>query len=174
MSLNTNSFIVTNVLNESNLNEINGSNIGDILINLNNNNNNNLFFQSGITNIQTGLCISSTNNIGIGTIDIKEKIDISGGIITDNYKLQSQTQPIIDISCNIKTPGYINISKGLTVNNNKFIVDISGNTKISGNVDISSNLNLNNVFSINSNANITTTGKLDISGNLNINNNFCI
>ena len=174
MSLNTNSFIVTNVLNESNLNEINGSSIGDILINLNNNNNNNLFFQSGITNNQTGLCISSTNNIGIGTTDIKEKIDISGGIITENYKLPSLTQPIIDINSNIKTPGYINISKGLTINDNKLIVDISGNTKISGNVDISSNLNLNNVFSINSNANITTTGKLDISGSLNINNNFSI
>ena len=159
MSLNTNSFIVTNVLEENNLNEINGSSIGDILINLNNNNNNNLFFQSGITNNQTGLCISSTNNIGIGTTDIKEKIDISGGIITENYKLSSLTQPIIDISSNIKTPGYINISKGLTINDNKLIVDISGNTKISGNVDISSNLNLNNVFSINSNANITTTGK---------------
>ena len=174
MSLNTNSFIVTNVLEENNLNEINGSSIGDILINLNNNNNNNLFFQSGITNNQTGLCISSTNNIGIGTTDIKEKIDISGGIITENYKLSSLTQPIIDISSNIKTPGYINISKGLTINDNKLIVDISGNTKISGNVDISSNLNLNNVFSINSNANITTTGKLDISGSLNINNNFSI
>ena len=174
MSLNTNSFIVTNVLNESNLNEINSSSIGDILINLNNNNNNKLFFQSGITNNQTGLCISSTNNIGIGTTDIKEKIDISGGIITDTYKLSSLTQPIIDISSNIKTPGYINISKGLTINDNKFIVDTSGNTKISGNVDISNNLNLNNVFSINSNANITTTGKLDISGSLNINNNFSI
>ena len=174
MSLNTNSFIVTNVLEENNLNEINGSSIGDILINLNNNNNNNLFFQSGITNNQTGLCISSTNNIGIGTTDIKEKIDISGGIITENYKLSSLTHPIIDISSNIKTPGYINISKGLTINDNKLIVDISGNTKISGNVDISSNLNLNNVFSINSNANITTTGKLDISGSLNINNNFSI
>ena len=46
MSLNTNSFIVTNVLEENNLNEINGSNIGDIVINLKNNNNNKLFFQS--------------------------------------------------------------------------------------------------------------------------------
>lgn len=174
MSLNTNSFIVTNVLEENNLNEINGSNIGDIVINLNNNNNNKLFFQSGITNNQPGLCISSTNNIGFGTTDIKEKIDISGGIITNNYKLQSVIQPIIDISSNIKAPGNINISKGLAINDNKFIVDTSGNTKISGNVDISNNLNLNNVFSINSNANITTTGKLDISGSLNINNNFSI
>jgi hypothetical protein len=174
MSLNTNSFIVTNVLEENNLNEINGSNIGDIVINLKNNNNNKLFFQSGVTNNQSGLCISSTNNIGFGTTDIKEKIDISGGIITNNYKLQSVIQPIIDISNNIKAPGNINISKGLAINDNKFIVDTSGNTKISGNVDISSNLNLNNVFSINSNANITTTGKLDISGSLNINNNFSI
>jgi alpha-tubulin suppressor-like RCC1 family protein len=178
MSLNTNSLIEANVLNENNLNEINGSVVGDILIkmnNNNNNNNNNLFFQSGISiNRDTGLCISSSNNVGFGTTNVKEKIDVSGGIMTDNYKLPSVTIPIIDISSNIKTSGYMNISKGLSINNNKFIVDISGNTKMLGNLDVSSNLNLNNVFGISSNGNFTTTGKLDISGSLNINNNFTV
>jgi hypothetical protein len=174
MSLNT--YIETNVLNESNLSELHGSGVGDILIKMNNNNNNNnLFFQSGTTNnIDNGLCISSTNNIGFGTTDIKEKIDISGAIITDNYKLPSKSIPIIDISSNIKTSGYMNISKGLSINDNKFIVDISGNTKMFGNLDISNNLNLNNVFGISSNGNFTTKGKLDISGNLNVNNNFTV
>lgn len=175
MSLNTNSLIEANVLNENNLNEINGSVVGDILIKMNNNNNNNLFFQSGISiNRDTGLCISSSNNVGFGTTNVKEKIDVSGGIMTDNYKLPSVTIPIIDISSNIKTSGYMNISKGLSINNNKFIVDVSGNTKMLGNLDVSSNLNLNNVFGISSNGNFTTTGKLDISGSLNINNNFTV
>jgi alpha-tubulin suppressor-like RCC1 family protein len=176
MSLNTYSFIETNVLNQSNLNELNGSDVGDILIKMNNNNNNNnLFFQSGTnSNTDTGFCISSSNNIGFGTTNVKEKIDISGSIITDNYKLQSKTTPIIDINSNIKTTGYINISKGLSINDNKFIVDSSGNTKMLGNLDISNNLNLNNVFGISSNGNFTTKGKLDISGYLNINNNFTV
>lgn len=176
MSLNTNSLIEADVLNETNLNEINGSVVGDILIKMyNNNNNNNLFFQSGTSNnIDTGLCISSSNNIGFGTTNVKEKIDVSGGIMTDNYKLPSVTIPIIDISSNIKTSGYMNISKGLSINNNKFSVDVSGNTKMFGNIDISNNLNLNNVFGISSNGNFTTTGKLDISGSLNINNNFTV
>jgi len=160
MSLNTNSFIEANVLNVSNLNEINGSATGDILLKMNNSNNNNkLFFQSGISNEKdTGLCITSSNNIGFGTTDIKEKIDVSGAILTDNYKLPSFTIPIIDISSNIKTSGYMNISKGLSINNNKFVVDVSGNTNIFGNLDISSNLNLNNVFGISSNGNFTTKG----------------
>jgi hypothetical protein len=176
MSLNTNSFIEANVLNVSNLNEINGSAVGDILIKMNNSNiNNKLFFQSGISNERdTGLCISSSNNIGFGTTNVKEKIDVSGAILTDNYKLPSITIPIIDISSNIKTPGYMNISKGLSINNNKFIVDVSGNTKIFGNLDISNNLNLNNIFGISSNGNFTTRGKLDTSGSLNINNNFTV
>jgi cytoskeletal protein CcmA (bactofilin family) len=176
MSLNTNSLIEANVLNETNLNEINGSVVGDIVIKMyNNNNNNNLFFQSGTSsNRDTGLCISSSNNVGFGTTDVKEKIDVSGGIMTDNYKLPSVTIPIIDISSNIKTSGYMNISKGLSINNNKFSVDVSGNTKMLGNIDVSSNLNLNNVFGISSNGNFTTTGKLDISGSLNINNNFTV
>jgi len=176
MSLNTNSFIEANVLNVSNLNEINGSATGDILLKMNNSNNNNkLFFQSGISNEKdTGLCITSSNNIGFGTTDIKEKIDVSGAILTDNYKLPSFTIPIIDISSNIKTSGYMNISKGLSINTNKFVVDVSGNTNIFGNLDISSNLNLNNVFGISSNGNFTTKGKLDTYGSLNINNNFTV
>jgi alpha-tubulin suppressor-like RCC1 family protein len=176
MSLNTSSFIEANVLNVSNLNEINGSATGDILLKMNNSNNNNkLFFQSGISNVRdTGLCITSSNNIGFGTTDIKEKIDVSGAILTDNYKLPSFTIPIIDVSSNIKTSGYMNISKGLSINNNKFIVDVSGNTNIFGNLDISSNLNLNNVFGISSNGNFTTKGKLDTYGSLNINNNFTV
>jgi alpha-tubulin suppressor-like RCC1 family protein len=172
----TNSFIEANVLTASNLNEINGSVVGDILLKMNKNNENNkLFFQSGISNERdTGLCISLSNNIGLGTTNVKEKIDVSGAIITDNYKLPSITTPIIDINSNIKTPGYMNISKGLSINDNKFIVDISGNTKIFGNLDISSNLNLNNVFGISSNGNFTTKGKLDTYGSLNINNNFTV
>ena len=176
MSLNTNSFIEANVLNASNLNEINGSASGDVLIKMNNSNiNNKLFFQSGISNERdTGLCISSSNNIGFGTSDVKEKIDVSGAIVTDNYKLPSFTIPIIDVSSNIKTSGYMNISKGLSINDNKFAVDVSGNTKIFGNLDILSNLNLNNVFGISSNGNFTTKGKLDTYGTLNINNNFTV
>ena len=176
MSINTNSFIEANVLTSSNLNEINGSAVGDILLKINKSNDNNkLFFQSGLSNEKdTGLCISLSNNIGLGTTNVKEKIDVSGAIITDNYKLPSITTPIIDINSNIKTPGYMNISKGLSINDNKFIVDISGNTKIFGNLDISSNLNLNNVFGISSNGNFTTKGKLDTFGTLNINNNFTV
>ena len=176
MSMNTNSFIEANVLTSSNLNEINGSAVGDILLKINKSNDNNkLFFQSGLSNEKdTGLCISLSNNIGLGTTNVKEKIDVSGSIITDNYKLPSIATPIIDINSNIKTPGYMNISKGLSINDNKFIVDVSGNTKIFGNLDISSNLNLNNVFGISSNGNFTTKGKLDTFGTLNINNNFTV
>ena len=74
----TNSFIEANVLTASNLNEINGSVAGDILLKMNKNNENNkLFFQSGISNERdTGLCISLSNNIGLGTTNVKEKIDI--------------------------------------------------------------------------------------------------
>jgi hypothetical protein len=90
---------------------------------LNNYINNKLFFLSGISiERDTGLCITSSNNIGFGTTDIKEKIDVSGAILTDNYKLPSFTIPIIDVSSNIKTSGYMNISKGLSINNNKFIL----------------------------------------------------
>jgi len=176
MSINTKSFIEADILDTFNLNEINGSAVGDILLKMNiSNENNKLFFQSGISNERdTGLCISLSNNIGFGTTDIKEKVDVSGAIITDNYKLPSITIPIIDINSDIKTPGYMNISKGLSINDNKFIVDVSGNTKIFGNLDISSNLNLNNVFGISSNGNFTTKGKLDTYGSLNINNNFTV
>jgi cytoskeletal protein CcmA (bactofilin family) len=171
MSLNT--FVEATVLTNNNLNEVSGSQVGDILIKMQNNYyNKKLFFQSGINASEPGFCISSTNNVGFGSTDIKEKVDISGSILSDNYKIQTSSIPIIDINGNIKTPGNINITKGLSINNNKFIVDISGNTKILGSIDISNNLNLNNVLNIDFNGNLTTKGKLDISGNLNINNNF--
>ncbi len=157
------------IITDNTINKSNGATKGDGFIIMNNNTN--LFLQSG--NGNTAFCITPLNKIGFGTTQPNEQVDINGSIVSDVYKIQNISNPLIDISGNINTSGVININNSLNVNNN-LIVDNSGNTTINGTLDISKNLTINtNKFTVDyTTGNVKSNGRCDISGNFNINNNF--
>jgi hypothetical protein len=161
------------ILNTSDLNKIKGSSVGDGFFLVNDNKR--LFLQSGDTT--PGLCIDAHNNIGIGKAQPSHKLDINGSIVANSYKLQNELLTIIDTNGNINSNGRLDISKNLTINTNKFIINSStGNASVSGKLDISNNIKVNNdKLVINSTTgDITSNGNLDISGNLNLLNKFSI
>jgi hypothetical protein len=161
------------ILRTSNLDRIKGGSIGDgyFLVN----DNKRLFLQSGDT--IPGITIDSNNNIGIGKAQPSYKLDINGSVIANSYKLQNDLITVIDISGNINSNGRLDISKNLTINTNKFIINSStGNTSVGGACDISDNINVNNnKLVINSvTGDMTLNGTIDISGNLNLLNKFSV
>jgi cytoskeletal protein CcmA (bactofilin family) len=160
------------ILDTSNLNIIKGSTIGDGFFLANDNKR--LFLQSDDT--IPGITIDSNNNIGIGKVQPSYKLDISGSVVAKSYKIQNDLLTIIDTSGNINSNGRLDISKNLTINTNKFIINSStGDTSVSGAFDISNNINVNNKLAINSaTGDISSNGNVDISGNLNLLNKFSV
>lgn len=145
-----------------------GSNINDGVIKMNNNGK--LFIQNGDTG-PYAFCIDSNNNVGVGTTQPQQKLDISGTIVSNSYKIKDLST-IIDSSGNINANGTVTLQGDLQVNNFKTF-GISGNTLINGNLDVSKNLNINNSnFNVDYlTGNIQTKGNIDLSGNFSINTN---
>jgi cytoskeletal protein CcmA (bactofilin family) len=161
------------ILRASNLNRIKGGATGDGFFLVNDNKR--LYFQSGDT--APGITIDSNNNIGIGKAQPSYKLDINGSVVANSYKLQNDLLTVIDTSGNINSNGRLDISKNLTINTNKFIINsYTGDTYASDALDISGNINVNNnKLVINSvTGDITSNGNIDISGNLNLLNKFSV
>jgi len=151
----------------SNTLKTNNSSINDGLIRMNDKK---LILQSGSGN--PSLIVDTSNNIGIGKNTPTDNFDISGSVIVSNYRIHKQTNPIIDSSGNINTIGNLTVNNNLVLSNNNFSINSStGNVLINDSLSLGNKLSINtDKFSIDVSGNIKSSGNFDISNNLNINN----